>query len=165
MIWFTLGNISVEGTYYTHALNLTPRGVLFGPAPSALPYRGPSAVCRTVRRSRGVGSPSGTGDPRTNCIALINKPLNPRTQGHAIRPRPKRSTASRPRLSQGLTPYGLASYLPRLPLLLIYRAKGYGQAFTLPRPSDPPWIWPRSLTSIAMKHVPRFGPFDVFPIR
>ena len=28
MIWFTLGNISVVGTYYTHGLNLTPRGLL-----------------------------------------------------------------------------------------------------------------------------------------
>jgi len=28
VIGFTLGNISVEGTYTTHVLNLTPRGLL-----------------------------------------------------------------------------------------------------------------------------------------
>ena len=47
MIWFTLGNISVVGTYYTHALNLTPRGLLAAAgaaaaaaaAIAAVPYR------------------------------------------------------------------------------------------------------------------------------
>jgi hypothetical protein len=44
---FTLGNISVVGTYYTHALSLTPRGLLLAAsaaaaaaaAASAVPYR------------------------------------------------------------------------------------------------------------------------------
>ncbi len=63
MIWFTLGNISVVGTYYTHGLNLTPRGLLavtvadtVAEGPACSPYR-------TVRRSPRVGSPSGTGIP------------------------------------------------------------------------------------------------------
>lgn len=36
MIWFTLGNISVVGTYYTHGLNLTPRGLLAVTAAASL---------------------------------------------------------------------------------------------------------------------------------
>jgi hypothetical protein len=47
VIWFTLGNISVVGTYYTHALSLTPRGLLAvagaaaaaAAAIAAVPYR------------------------------------------------------------------------------------------------------------------------------
>lgn len=73
MIWFTLGNISVEGTYTTHVLNLTPRGLLLVRGPSAVRYRAPSAPYRTVRDLPRVGSPSGTGDPCTNCLTRINK--------------------------------------------------------------------------------------------
>jgi hypothetical protein len=76
VIWFTLGNISVEGTYYTHGLNLTPRGLLAVTVADTVADGLPSAPYRTVRRSRRVGSPSGTGDPCTNCLPLINKPPN-----------------------------------------------------------------------------------------
>jgi hypothetical protein len=38
VIWFTLGNISVVGTYYTHGLNLTPRGLLAAAAAAAAAY-------------------------------------------------------------------------------------------------------------------------------
>lgn len=65
MIWFTLGNISVEGTYTTHALNLTPRGLLAVAVADTVGRRPPSAPYRTVRNSRGVGSPIGTGIPVT----------------------------------------------------------------------------------------------------
>ena len=52
MIWFTLGNISVEGTYYTHVLNLTPRGLLAVTA-AAMPLSCAAALLyRTVRVSR-----------------------------------------------------------------------------------------------------------------
>ena len=66
MIWFTLGNISVVGTHYTHVLNLTPRGLLAVAVARTVADGLLSAPYRTVRRSDGVGSPSGTGDPCTN---------------------------------------------------------------------------------------------------
>ena len=76
MIWFTLGNISVVGTYYTHGLNLTPRGLLavtvadtVAEGPACSPYR-------TVRRSPRVGSPIGTGIPVMVSPIRINKPPN-----------------------------------------------------------------------------------------
>jgi hypothetical protein len=65
VIWFTLGNISVEGTYTTHALNLTPRGLLAVAVAEAVGRRPSPCPCRTIRNSRGVGSPSGTGTPVT----------------------------------------------------------------------------------------------------
>lgn len=52
MIWFTLGNISVEGTYTTHALNLTPRGLLLVTAAAALLSCAAAAAASTVRISR-----------------------------------------------------------------------------------------------------------------
>ena len=65
MIWFTLGNISEKGTYTTHALNLTPRGLLAVAVAEAVGRRPPPPPYGTVRDSRGVGSPSGTGIPVT----------------------------------------------------------------------------------------------------
>ena len=63
MIGFTLGNISVVGTYYTHGLNLTPRGLLAVTVADTVADGLLSALYRTVRRSVRVGSPSGTGIP------------------------------------------------------------------------------------------------------
>jgi len=63
VIWFTLGNISVVGTYYTHGLNLTPRGLLAVTVVDTVTDGLHSAPYRTVRDSRGVGSPIGTGIP------------------------------------------------------------------------------------------------------
>ena len=65
MIWFTLGNISVEGTYTTHALNLTPRGLLAVAVAEAVGRRPCLPPYSTVRDSRRVGSPIGTGIPVT----------------------------------------------------------------------------------------------------
>ncbi len=63
MTGFTLGNISVVGTYYTHGLNLTPRGLLAVTVADTVADGVHSAPYRTVRHSRRVGSPSGTGIP------------------------------------------------------------------------------------------------------
>ena len=63
MTGFTLGNISVVGTYYTHGLNLTPRGLLAVTVADTVADGLHSALYRTVRRSRRDGSPSGTGIP------------------------------------------------------------------------------------------------------
>jgi hypothetical protein len=63
VIWFTLGNISVVGTYYTHGLNLTPRGLLAVPVARTVAEGLPSAPYRTVSLSPRVGSPIGTGIP------------------------------------------------------------------------------------------------------
>jgi hypothetical protein len=82
VIWFTLGNISVEGTYTTHVLNLTPRGLLLVTVASTVADGLDSAPYRTVRDSRRDGSPSGTGDPRIYYLTRINKPPPP------ITPRP-----------------------------------------------------------------------------
>jgi hypothetical protein len=101
VIWFTLGNISVLGTYYTHALNLTPRGLLTATARLAVAEGPACSPYRTVRRSRRVGSPSGAGIPVMVSHNRINKPPNPRTQGHAIRPRPK---DLRPSLAPSILP-------------------------------------------------------------
>ena len=65
MTRFTLGNIFVVGTYYTHGLNLTPRGLLAVTVADTVADGPHSALYRTVRRSRRVGSPSGTGIPVT----------------------------------------------------------------------------------------------------
>jgi hypothetical protein len=92
---FTLGNISVVGTYYTHALNLTPRGLLAVTVADTVADGLHSALYRTVRRSDGLGSPSGTGDPCNNYLTLINKPPNDKAK--ALRP-----SDPRPRL-QGST--------------------------------------------------------------
>lgn len=72
MIWFTLGNISVVGTYYTHALNLTPRGLLA--AAAAAGRCSCAAASCTVRYSfsRWVGYSCG-GLPLSNILtALFN---------------------------------------------------------------------------------------------
>jgi hypothetical protein len=61
VIWFTLGNISVVGTYYTHGLNLTPRGLLLVTVADTVADGLYSAPYRTVRNLRRVGSPIGTG--------------------------------------------------------------------------------------------------------
>lgn len=65
MIWFTLGNISVEGTYTTSEQSLTPRGLLFVTVADTVADGLDSAPYRTVRRSRRDGSPIGTGIPVT----------------------------------------------------------------------------------------------------
>jgi hypothetical protein len=90
VIWFTLGNISVEGTYYTHGLNLTPRGLLAVTVADTVADGLDSAPYGTVRRSRRVGSPSGTGIPVMVSPNRINKPPNdkakaPRIYGQASR--------------------------------------------------------------------------------
>ena len=76
MIWFTLGNISVVGTYYTHGLNLTPRGLLAVTVADTVADGLLSAPYRTVRNLRRVGSPSGTGIPVMVSPNRINKPPN-----------------------------------------------------------------------------------------
>jgi hypothetical protein len=59
VIWFTLGNISVEGTYTTHVLNLTPRGLLAVTAAAALLSCAAALLYRTVRYSQRVGYSCG----------------------------------------------------------------------------------------------------------
>lgn len=54
MIWFTLGNISVEGTYYTPEQSLTPRGLLAVTVAEAVADGPDSAPYRTV------GDPDGS---------------------------------------------------------------------------------------------------------
>jgi hypothetical protein len=63
VIWFTLGNISSEGTYTNSEQSLTPRGLLFVTVAKAVADGPDSAPYRTVRRSRRVGSPIGIGSP------------------------------------------------------------------------------------------------------
>jgi hypothetical protein len=46
VIWFTLGNISVVGTYSTTVHNLTPRGLVFLAA--AIPAAAAAAVAATI---------------------------------------------------------------------------------------------------------------------
>jgi len=65
VIWFTLGNISVVGTYIYTEQSLTPRGLLAVTVADTVADGLLSAPYRTVRRSDGVGSPSGTGIPVT----------------------------------------------------------------------------------------------------
>ena len=60
MTWFTLGNISVVGTYYTHVLNLTPRGLLAVTAAASLLSCRCCQLYRTVRLSRRDGSSFGS---------------------------------------------------------------------------------------------------------
>ena len=71
MIWFTLGNISVEGTYTTHVLNLTPRGLLL--AAGAAAAAAAAASTRTVRYSfsRWVGYPIGYPLPYIYSLSCI----------------------------------------------------------------------------------------------
>jgi hypothetical protein len=76
VIWFTLGDISVVGTYYTHGLNLTPRGLLAVPVARTVAEGPACSPYRTVRRSPRVGSPSGTGIPVMVSTNRINKPPN-----------------------------------------------------------------------------------------
>jgi hypothetical protein len=76
VIWFTLGNISVVGTYTTHGLNLTPRGLLTVTVARTVADGLPSAPYRTVRYSPRVGSPIGTGIPVMITPNRINKPPN-----------------------------------------------------------------------------------------
>jgi hypothetical protein len=56
---FTLGNISVEGTYYTHVLNLTPRGLLAAAAAAAAASAAAASYTVPYSFSRWVGYPIG----------------------------------------------------------------------------------------------------------
>ena len=70
MTGFTLGNISVVGTYYTHALNLTPRGLLAVTVADTVADGLLSAPYRTVRHSRRVGYSCG-GLSLSNILAAL----------------------------------------------------------------------------------------------
>jgi hypothetical protein len=74
--WFTLGNISVVGTYTTPEQSLTPRGLLAVTVAKAEGRRPYSALYRTVRHSRRVGSPIGTGIPVIIAQAVLINPPN-----------------------------------------------------------------------------------------
>lgn len=63
MIWFTLGNISVVGTYYTHALNLTPRGLLAAAAAAAAAIEVIAAVPYRIAFPAGSATLSATLSP------------------------------------------------------------------------------------------------------
>ena len=63
MIWFTLGNISVVGTYYTHGLNLTPRGLLAAAAAAAAAGAAVAAVPYRIASPAGLATLSATLPP------------------------------------------------------------------------------------------------------
>lgn len=72
MTGFTLGNISVVGTYYTHALNLTPRGLLAVTAAASLLSCAAASCTVLYSYSRWVGYSCG-GLPLSNILtALFN---------------------------------------------------------------------------------------------
>jgi hypothetical protein len=56
---FTLGNISVVGTYYTHGLNLTPRGLLAAAAAAAAAYAAVASCTVLYSYSRWVSYSCG----------------------------------------------------------------------------------------------------------
>jgi len=60
---FTLGNISVVGTYYTHALNLTPRGLLAAAGAAAAAITAIAAVLYRIAFSAGSATLSATLSP------------------------------------------------------------------------------------------------------
>lgn len=70
MIWFTLGNISVEGTYTTHALNLTPRGLLLAAAAAAAASAAAASCTVPYRISRGDGYRIG-GLPLSYSLPIV----------------------------------------------------------------------------------------------
>ena len=70
MIWFTLGNISVEGTYTTHALNLTPRGLLAVTAAASLLSCAAASCTVPYSFSRWVGYSCG-GLSLSNILAAL----------------------------------------------------------------------------------------------
>ena len=72
MIWFTLGNISVVGTYYTHGLNLTPRGLLAAAAAAAAAGAAVAAVPYRIASPAGLATLSATLSPIYILSALFN---------------------------------------------------------------------------------------------
>jgi hypothetical protein len=70
VIWFTLGNISVVGTYYTHALNLTPRGLLTAAAAAAAACVAAASCTVPYSFSRWVGYSCG-GLSLSNILAAL----------------------------------------------------------------------------------------------
>ena len=72
MTGFTLGNISVVGTYYTHGLNLTPRGLLAVTAAASLLSCAAASCTVPYRFSRGVGYPIGYPSPIYIPCTLFN---------------------------------------------------------------------------------------------
>ena len=63
MTGFTLGNISVVGTYYTHGLNLTPRGLLAAAAAAAAACAAVAAVPYGIASAAGSATLSATLPP------------------------------------------------------------------------------------------------------
>ena len=63
MTGFTLGNISVVGTYTNSEQSLTPRGLLAVTVADTVADGLHSALYRTVREPVRVGSPIGIGSP------------------------------------------------------------------------------------------------------
>jgi len=72
VIWFTLGNISVVGTYYTHALNLTPRGLLAVTAAASLLSCAAASCTVPYSFSRWVGYSCGGLSLSNILTALFN---------------------------------------------------------------------------------------------
>ena len=75
MIWFTLGNISVVGTYYTHGLNLTPRGLLAVTAAASLLSCAAAAAVPYCRKWPRVGYSCGGLSLSYILSTVINKPF------------------------------------------------------------------------------------------
>ena len=72
MTGFTLGNISVVGTYYTHGLNLTPRGLLAAAAAAAAAGAAVAAVPYRIASPAGSATLSATLSPIYILSAVFN---------------------------------------------------------------------------------------------
>lgn len=72
MIWFTLGNISVVGTYTTLEQSLTPRGLLAVPAAAALLSCAAAALPVPYSYSQRVGYSCGGLSLPNTLAALFN---------------------------------------------------------------------------------------------